>query len=590
VLCCAELLESLKQPPDELLRLASGEEQSDDGDSDDTSDDSAETPPTATASTSRSSKQPVKATTATGVRAEQSTDSGGWPLLKELRQQLQQHLRRQQHLQLAAVAPQLSKLRNTAIPLPADDLTDDMLPPLPLKSALARYAASNTVSSTAGAVLEGSAGASVLMSATGQVSTAAAEDPAASASSGSNSSSSWLCIAAFDKQVAVLPTKTRPKRLLMLASDGSIHAFLLKGRDDLRVDERLMQLMRASNALLATGDACAGAAAGSAGQSPASAAAAAAAGWYGGRRNAPLRMRPYSITPFGRRAGLVQWVRHTTSLFGLFRSWQQCAAERYQAVAGAKRDAAAAAAAAAAGGAQGDRTGDKQLPAGASAGAKGAADGGSAAVPLPLIVAASRPTDAFYARLLPALQAAGLPVGSARSSWPASKCAVCCCCSLHDDRLLLHAFSAQFPFHGAVLRCDHRRTQLAGGSRSPALCLCAAFACVYLQVYCAVRLRHWCVRLPRPCWPVSCCLGLLSQEAGGPASRPSQRLQLQAASSAGCSDWVTDTWTTCCWTGGAVLELVYPAALAVQLALCACRGCAWCLATAFWSSCISAWL
>jgi hypothetical protein len=356
-------------------------------------------------------------------------------MLKQLRQQLQQHLRRQQHLQLAAVAPQLSKLRNTAIPLPADDLTDDMLPPLPLKSALARYAASSTVSNTAGVVLAGTAGASVLMSATGQVSAPADEDPAAVAS-GSSHSSGWLCIAAFDKQVAVLPTKTRPKRLLMLASDGSIHAFLLKGRDDLRVDERLMQFMRASNALLATEDACAGAPAGSAGQVPASAAAAAAANWYGGRTDAPLRMRPYSITPFGRRAGLVQWVRHTTSLFGLFRTWQQCAAERYQAVAAAKRDAAAAA-----GGAQGDRTGDKQLPAVASAGAKGAADGGSASVPLPLIVAASRPTDAFYARLLPALQAAGLPVGSARTSWPASKYAICCC-SMHCNCLLLNKFLA----------------------------------------------------------------------------------------------------------------------------------------------------
>lgn len=144
----------------------------------------------------------------------------------------------------------------------------------------------------------------------------------------------------------------------------------------------------------------------------------------------PLRVRPYSITPFGRRAGLVQWVRHTTSLYGLFRNWQQCTAERYQAVAAAKRDAAAAAAAATAaaasapvaGSGPGERQSERQPPAaGSAAAAKGAADGGSSSVPLPLIVAASRPPDAFYARLLPALQAAGLPVGSARSSWPASK-------------------------------------------------------------------------------------------------------------------------------------------------------------------------
>lgn len=425
---CAELLQSLRQPPQELLKLATkGELSEDSEDSEDASDNPAAAP---------ASKQPggKRVTTAAVGQAKQPVD-GGWPLLRQLRQQLQQHLRRRQHLQLASVAPQLSKLRNTAIPLPADDTTANMLPALPLKAALDRYAASEPADGGTTDI----AGASVLLAATGAHAAAAEEGRTADpGSSGGGGSSSWLCIAAFDKQVAVLPTKTRPKRLLMLASDGSVHAFLLKGRDDLRVDERLMQFMQASNALLAgqeaaTGAAAAapasaGAAAVAAGHTPVSAAAAAVAGWSGGRR-VPLRMRPYSITPFGRRAGLVQWVRHTTSLYGLFRNWQQCTAERYQAVAAAKRDAAAATAATAAaasapvaGSGPGERQSEKQPPAAGSAAAlKGAADGGSSSVPMPLIVAASRPPDAFYARLLPALQAAGLPVGSARSSWPASK-------------------------------------------------------------------------------------------------------------------------------------------------------------------------
>lgn len=444
MLCVAELLEALKRPPEDLLKAASGEEQSEDADSDEVSDQPDSATPTAP---HNSSKQPADSIGRKG--AAPAVDSGGWPLLKQLRHQLQQHLRRQQHLQLAAVAPQLSKLQNTAIPLPADDMTADMLPPLPLKTALERFVthdgADHTSSSTAvhvqGGQAAGSAacaGASVLLSATGATAAAAAggEDLAAG-----GSGSSWLCIAAFDKQVAVLPTKTRPKRLLMLASDGSVHAFLLKGRDDLRVDERLMQFMQASNAVLAAEGAASAAmaaaatAATAAEQAPASAAAAVVAGWGPGACKAPLRVRPYSITPFGRRAGLVQWVRHTTSLYGLFRNWQQCAAERYQAVAAAKRDAAAhaataGAASAAGGGGQSDRQAAPQLGASAAgvgksgvaaAGAADAAATATAAVPLPLIVAASRPTDAFYARLLPALQAAGLPVGSSRSTWPASE-------------------------------------------------------------------------------------------------------------------------------------------------------------------------
>ena len=41
--------------------------------------------------------------------------------------------------------------------------------------------------------------------------------------------------------VVALPTKTRPKKLVLMGSDGRAYTYLLKGRDDLRTDERLMQ-------------------------------------------------------------------------------------------------------------------------------------------------------------------------------------------------------------------------------------------------------------------------------------------------------------------------------------------------------------
>ena len=45
--------------------------------------------------------------------------------------------------------------------------------------------------------------------------------------------------------------KTHPKRLHMAGSDGKEHAFLLKGHEDLRQDERAMQLFSLINNLLA---------------------------------------------------------------------------------------------------------------------------------------------------------------------------------------------------------------------------------------------------------------------------------------------------------------------------------------------------
>jgi PI-3-kinase-related kinase SMG-1 len=103
-------------------------------------------------------------------------------------------------------------------------------------------------------------------------------------------------------------------------------------------------------------------------------------------------LRQYSVTPLGPRAGLVQWVRNTLSLFALYRSWQSAAAARAAAVAAARR--------AAEGGGDG-------------------AGGEEEAPPLPLMVAAARPADAFYARLLPALRAAGVPRNAPRKDWPA---------------------------------------------------------------------------------------------------------------------------------------------------------------------------
>jgi serine/threonine-protein kinase SMG1 len=51
-----------------------------------------------------------------------------------------------------------------------------------------------------------------------------------------------VSIAGLAPQVHVLGSKTRPRRLQLLGSDGRAHVFLLKGRDDLRLDERLMQV------------------------------------------------------------------------------------------------------------------------------------------------------------------------------------------------------------------------------------------------------------------------------------------------------------------------------------------------------------
>lgn len=57
-------------------------------------------------------------------------------------------------------------------------------------------------------------------------------------------------ISSIDGQVGVIASKQRPRKLVMHGSDGEKHQFLLKGHEDLRQDERVMQLFGLINALL----------------------------------------------------------------------------------------------------------------------------------------------------------------------------------------------------------------------------------------------------------------------------------------------------------------------------------------------------
>ncbi|CAI9104417.1 OLC1v1003083C2 [Oldenlandia corymbosa var. corymbosa] len=104
-----------------------------------------------------------------------------------------------------------------------------------------------------------------------------------------------VTIASFSDQLTILSTKTKPKKINILGSDGQKYTYLLKGREDLRLDARIMQLLQAVNGFLHS--------------SPAT-------------RGQPLGVRYYSVTPISGRAGLIQWVDNVISIYSVFKSWQ----------------------------------------------------------------------------------------------------------------------------------------------------------------------------------------------------------------------------------------------------------------------------
>lgn len=105
----------------------------------------------------------------------------------------------------------------------------------------------------------------------------------------------------FHPVLKVIASKQRPRKLNIVGSDGLDYSFLLKGREDLRQDERVMQLFGLVNALL--------------------------------RKNArsrvslgaivDLSIQPYSVIPLSPQTGLLGWVPHTDTIHQLVREYRQ---------------------------------------------------------------------------------------------------------------------------------------------------------------------------------------------------------------------------------------------------------------------------
>ncbi|GAB6021589.1 Serine/threonine-protein kinase smg1 [Chamberlinius hualienensis] len=104
-----------------------------------------------------------------------------------------------------------------------------------------------------------------------------------------------VTIEAIDNVVSILPTKTKPKKLVFYGNDGKRYPFLFKGLEDLHLDERIMQLLTIVNNMFMSNRS----------------------------KLTHYRARHYSVTPLGPRSGLIQWVERATPLFGLYKRWQQ---------------------------------------------------------------------------------------------------------------------------------------------------------------------------------------------------------------------------------------------------------------------------
>jgi FKBP12-rapamycin complex-associated protein len=106
---------------------------------------------------------------------------------------------------------------------------------------------------------------------------------------------SYVRIEQFIPNVQVITSKQRPRKIILRGSDGKDYVFLLKGHEDLRQDERVMQLFGLVNALLARDRQT---------------------------KKHDLNIQRYAISPLSHNCGVVGWVPHCETLHSMIRDYR----------------------------------------------------------------------------------------------------------------------------------------------------------------------------------------------------------------------------------------------------------------------------
>lgn len=108
--------------------------------------------------------------------------------------------------------------------------------------------------------------------------------------SSSKESSSFCRVVKINDRVSALSSKTRPKKVSFTCEDTN-RSFLLKGAEDVHLDQRIMQLLDVVNDVLRR---------------------------EATRGRPPPLIATYAVLPLSRNSGLIEWVPRTRTLFSLY--------------------------------------------------------------------------------------------------------------------------------------------------------------------------------------------------------------------------------------------------------------------------------
>ena len=101
-------------------------------------------------------------------------------------------------------------------------------------------------------------------------------------------------ISSFYNQLDVINSKQRPKKLIIIGGDSKEYLFLLKGKQDLRLDQRIMQLFNLINKM-----------------------------FHDPIERENYSIKGYSITPISSKTGLIEWVQNCDTIGDLITDYRR---------------------------------------------------------------------------------------------------------------------------------------------------------------------------------------------------------------------------------------------------------------------------
>jgi phosphatidylinositol kinase/protein kinase (PI-3 family) len=104
-------------------------------------------------------------------------------------------------------------------------------------------------------------------------------------------------ICKFDERVQLMSSKSRPKKVSIVDPKGKQKNMLLKGMEDMTLDQRFMEIFKEVNAIMSMHE-------------------------YGSH------IQTYKVLPIGERFGMVEWVENHIQLFTVYAEWRQAEQKR----------------------------------------------------------------------------------------------------------------------------------------------------------------------------------------------------------------------------------------------------------------------